>query len=188
MYFLYYSKEKTRLFIQEHRENSKKLELLESNGSLEKLVLRAEMYQKQYKCDVEHILSVKPDTRKVNRIRNKNAPRYKHSEETRQQMSDNMKGDKNPRYGQVDPSHLRLAKSQKLKLHYQFNVHARSGMKDSEETKHLKSVNNNNKGGWFWIFNPITKSEKRSYGEIPEGYRRGRLHNYVKYLNARKNK
>jgi hypothetical protein len=188
MFFLYYSKQKSLLFIQETRENTKNLELLETNGSLEKLVLRAEMYQKQYKCEVEHKLSIKPDGRKVNRIRNKNNPRYKHSEETKQRISDNLKGDKNPRFGVVDPSHIRLAKSEKLKLHYQFNVHARTGVKDSDETKLLKSVNNNNKGGWFWVFNPFTKEEKRCYGDIPEGFRRGRLHNYVKYLNANRNK
>lgn len=183
MYFLYYDSSEKSLILTETIQNARSLELLESNGVLEKLIVRADMYKKQYRCELDNQVDVKPDTRTVNKIKNINKPREKKSAETRRKMSEAKQGELNNRYGIPNSEEAKASKSAKLKYHYQYHVHGKEGYKDSKETRRMKSVNNNNKGGWFWICNHFTKEERRCTGEIPTGWRRGRLRNYIHYVH-----
>lgn len=183
MYFLYYNSIEKILILTETVENSRDLELLESNAVIEKLLLRSEMYKKQYNCDVQNRSEAKPNHWVTKRIERRSPIRR--SEETRKKMSEATKGAGNSQWGKPRPDHVKRIVSKKLKEHYKYHKHHREGTKDTEETRHLKSINNNNKGGWFWICNAFTKEEKRCYGEIPPGWRRGRLHNYIDYVKNR---
>lgn len=185
MYYLYYNSSEKVLILTESMQNDRYLELLESNAVLEKLLLRADMYKKQYRCELDNQAEAKPNHWVTKRIE-RSAP-IRRSAETRRKMSEATKGEGNSQYGKPRPDHVKEILSKKLKEHYKYHKHHREGTKDSEETKRLKSVNNNNKGGWFWICNAFTKEEKRCYGEIPPGWRRGRLHNYIEYVKNRKN-
>jgi hypothetical protein len=182
MYFLYYENTEKHLILTESMQNARSLELLESNPVLEKLIVRIEMYKKQYRCEVVNEVETKPDTRTVNKIKNINKPRERRSAETRQRMSEARSGEGNSQWGVPNTPEMKAAKSAKLKEHYKYHVHGKEGYRDSEETRRMKSINNNNKGGWFWICNAFTKEERRCYGEVPTGWRRGRLHNYIKYI------
>ena len=186
MFYLYYNSNENQLILDESMQNSRNLELLESNSVLEKLLIRAEMYKKQYKCELYNRSEAKPNHWVTKRIERKGPVRR--SEETRRKMSEATSGEGNSQYGKPRPDHVKETVSKKLKEHYKYHKHHREGVTDSEETKLLKSVNNNNKGGWIWICNAFTKEEKRCYGEIPTGWRRGRLHNYIEYVRATKNK
>lgn len=175
MYFLYYNNNEKHIKITSEFSNQRSLEMLESNASLESLVVRSSMYAKNYRCDVINECLDDVNKLRLNKIKNKNAQRRTHTEETKIKISKGVTGQRNGRYGIVDPKHIRLSKSEKLKFHYKYNVHGKLGYKDSNATKDLKSLNNCNKGNWFWIHNRMTGQEKRCYGEIPEGFRRGRL-------------
>jgi len=179
MYYLYYNNLVKNLIVTSEKRNERGLELLETNQMLESLVARSNMYVKTYKCEVVNECENETNKNVVTKILNRSYRRGPHSKETKRKISEGVSGEKNGRYGVVDPEHIRLSKSEKLKFYYQYNVHGKKGYKDSEETKRLKSVNNSNKGGWFWIHNRSTGEEKRCYGEIPEGFRKGRLYNYL---------
>ena len=179
MYYLYYNNLVKNLIVTSEKRNERGLELLETNQLLESLVARSAMYVKTYKCEVINECESEVNKRVLNNVVNKSFKRGPHSEETRQKIAAGVSGEKNGRYGVVDPKHIRLSKSEKLKFYYQFNVHGKKGYKDSQETRKQKSINNNNKGGWFWIHNRQTGEEKRCYGDIPDGFRRGRLYNYL---------
>ena len=179
MYYLYYNNPAKQVEITSETKNERGLEMLETNASLESLVARSAMYTKMYRCELVNECADEVNKRTLNKIVNKNFRRGPHSEETKQKIAEGVSGEKNGRYGAVDTKHIRLSKSEKLKFYYQYNVHGKKGYKDSEETKKLKSKNNCNKGGWFWIHNRSTGEEKRCYGEIPENFIRGRLYNYL---------
>ena len=132
-----------------------------------------------YKCELVNECAEEVNKRTLNQIVNRNFRRGPHTEETKRKISIGVSGESNGRYGAVDPAHIRLSKSEKLKFYYKYNVHGKKGYKDSDETKKKKSLNNCNKGGWFWIHNRQTGEEKRCYGEIPENFYRGRLHDYL---------
>lgn len=185
MYFLYYDNNEKKLVLSETMQNTRYLELLESNGVLEKLIIRSEMYMKQYRCELENQVESKPDIRTINKIKNKNKPRMRKSLETRMRMTESKKGENNNRYGIPNSEKAKKSKSAKLKQHYKYHVHGKDGYKDSEQTRKMKSVNNNNRGGWFWICNAFTKEERRCYGEIPTGWRKGRLRNYIENFKNR---
>jgi predicted transcriptional regulator with HTH domain len=174
MYYLYYDNTEKHLIIVSEKRNARGLELLETNHTIESIFVRTDAYKKIYKCDVVNECQV--DNRVVSRIRRKNV-KFRHTEETKKKISKSVSGKVNGRYGAVDPEHIRLSKSEKLKFYYKYNIHGKKGYVDSEETRKQKSINNNNKGGWFWIHNRTTGEEKRCYGDIPEGFRRGRLYN-----------
>ena len=180
MFFLYYDNTNKQLILTESVQNIRSLELLESNAVLEKLLLRADMYKKQYNCELDNRVDVKPNHWVTKRIERKGPLRK--SEETRRRMSEATKGEGNSQWGKPRPDSVKNTISTKLKDHYKYHKHPREGFKDTEGTKLLKSINNNNKGGWFWICNAFTKEEKRCYGEIPPGWRRGRLRNYIEYV------
>lgn len=184
MFYLYFNSKEKLLTLTETMLNERYLELLESNTVLEKLLIRSEMYKKQYKCELDNQSDTKPNHWVTKRIERKGPIRR--SAETRQKMSLATSGEKNSQYGKPRPDHVKDTVSKKLKEHYKYHKHHREGVTDTEETKLLKSINNNNKGGWFWICNAFTKEEKRCYGEIPTGWRRGRLHNYIEYVKKRK--
>ena len=183
MYFLYYNSLEKKLELTGTVKTGKGLELLESNSVLEKLLFRTEMYEKQYKCGLDNQVDEKPNHWVTKRIK-RSAP-IRRSKETRLKMSKATSGEGNSQYGKPRPEHVKDTVSKKLKEHYKYNKHHREGVSDSEETRIKKSINNNNKGGWFWICNAFTKEEKRCYGEIPIGWRRGRLHNYIEYVRNR---
>ena len=183
MHFLYYNSSENLLILEESMQNSRNLELLESNSVLEKLLIRAEMYKKQYKCELDNRSEVRPNHWVTKRIE-RSGP-IRRSEETRRKMSEAASGQGNSQYGKPRPDHVKETVSKKLKERYKYHKHHREGVVDSEETRIKKSLNNNNKGGWFWICNAFTKEEKRCYGEIPTGWRRGRLHNYISYIKAK---
>ena len=183
MHFLYYNSSENLLILEESMQNSRNLELLESNSVLEKLLIRAEMYKKQYKCELDNRSEVRPNHWVTKRIE-RSGP-IRRSEETRRKMSEAASGQGNSQYGKPRPDHVKETVSKKLKERYKYHKHHREGVVDSEETRIKKSLNNNNKGGWFWICNAFTKEEKRCYGEIPAGWRRGRLHNYISYIKAK---
>ena len=185
MYFLYYNSSEKTLILTEKIEKARGLELLESNTVLEKLIVRCDMYKKQYRCELDNQVEVKPDTRTVNKIKNINKPRERKSLETRMKMSESKIGSNNNMWGIPNTERAKASKSAKLKQHYKYHVHGKEGYRDSEKTRRMKSINNNNKGGWFWICNAFTKEEKRCYGEIPPGWRRGRLRNYIEYIRNR---
>ena len=178
MYYLYYNSAENNVYLTSDKHSGRGIELLEANQLLESLVVRSSMYTKMYRCELVNHCSSDVDKRTVTRIRNKNVKRARHSEETKKKISDSVSGERNGRHGVVDPDHIRLSKSEKLKFYYQYNVHGKKGYKDSKETRELKSKNNCNKGGWFWIHNRTTGEERRCTGEIPQGFRKGRFHNY----------
>lgn len=186
MYFLYYDNNEKQLILSDAMQNTRSLELLETNGVLEKLIIRSDMYKKQYRCELNNQVDIKPDTRTINKIKNRNKPRQRMSLETRRRMSESKIGANNNMWGIPNTPRAKASKSAKLKQHYKYHVHGKEGYKDSEQTRRMKSVNNNNKGGWFWICNAFTKEEKRCYGEIPQGWRRGRLHNYITNITSAK--
>lgn len=187
MYFLYYDNNQKKLVLSETIQNARNLELLESNSVFEKLILRSEMYKKQYHCEVDIQVEAKPSIRAINKIKNKNNPQIRKSIETRKRMSKSKMGANNNRYGIPNSEEAKKSKSIKLKQHYKHHMHGKEGYKDSEQTRKMKSINNNNKGGWFWICNAFTKEERRCYGEIPVGWRKGRLRNYIEnFINHNK--
>ena len=176
MYYLYYNNIAKQVEITSENRTARGLEMLETNASLESLVPRSAMYTKMYRCELVNECGDEVNKRTLNQIVNRNFRRGPHSEETREKISKSVSGVNNGRYGAVDPDHIRYSKSEKLKFYYKYNVHGKKGYKDSQETRKKKSVNNCNKGGWFWIHNRSTGEERRCYGEIPENFRRGRLH------------
>ena len=187
MFFLYYNQRQKQLIITDLKANERDLELLETNQSVESLVVRSAMYVKTYQCEVINRVEQHVNKRVVNKIKNKNAPRYKHTEESKKKISERVSGENNGRYGVVDPEHIKMSKSEKLKFYYQYNVHGKSGYKDSDETKKQKSLNNCNKGGWVWICNRSLGEEKRCKGDIPHGWVRGRIQDHsagLKRYNA----
>lgn len=179
MYYLYYNNPEKQVEITSETRNGRGLEMLETNASLESLVARSAMYTKMYKCELVNECAEEVNKRTLNQIVNRNFRRGPHTEETKRKISKGVSGRNNGRYGAIDPAHIRLSKSEKLKFYYKYNVHGKKGYKDSDETKKKKSLNNCNKGGWFWIHNRSTREEKRCYGEIPEDFHRGRLHDYL---------
>ena len=178
MFYLYYNNFDKIIEITPEKRAGRGLDLLETNQLLESLIVRSDMYAKTYKCEVVNSCEDKVNKMMINKITNKNVKRKPVSEETRRKISAAVTGKRNGRYGVKDPEHIRRSKSIKLKQHYKYNVHGKKGYVDSEETRRLKSINNNNKGGWFWIHNHQIQEERRCYGEIPEGFRKGRLYNY----------
>lgn len=182
MYFLYYEHHQKHLILTESMQNDRSLELLESNPVLEKLIVRSDMYKRQYQCELENKVDTKPDKRTIRKIQNIPGPRERKSEETRRRMSEARSGEGNSQWGVPNTPEMKAAKSAKLKEYYKYHVHGKEGYRDSKETRQMKSVNNNNKGGWFWICNHFTKEERRCYGEVPVGWRRGRLRNYAQYI------
>lgn len=178
MYYLYHNSIDKHIEIADEKPVGRGLEILETNQSLESLVVRSEMYKKTYKCELINKCVDKVNKMAINQIKNKNVKR-RLSDETKRKISEGVTGERNGRYGAVDPEHIRKSKSEKLKFYYKYNVHGKKDYKDSEETRRKKSENNCNKGGWFWICNRATDEERRCFGEIPEGFRRGRLHNYL---------
>jgi hypothetical protein len=155
MFYLYYDNTEKQLILDESVQNARSLELLESNAVLEKLLLRADMYKKQYRCELYNRAEAKPNHWVTKRIERK-AP-IRRSAETRRKMSEATKGAGNSQYGKPKSEKFKKEQSAKLKEHYKYHKHHREGVKDTEETKLLKSINNNNKGGWFWICNAFTK-------------------------------
>lgn len=184
MYFLYYNSSDNQLILEKSVQNLRNFQLLESNAVVEKLLIRAEMYKKQYKCELDNRSKVKPNHWITKRIERKGPIRR--SDETRRKMSEATSGEGNSQYGKPRPDEVKKILSKKLKEHYKYHKHHREGVFDSEETKLKKSINNNNKGGWIWICNPFTKEEKRCYEEVPVGWRKGRLHNYIEYVKLKK--
>ena len=178
MYYLFHNSIDRQVEIADIKPVGRGLELLETNQSVEALVVRSEMYKKTYRCELVNHCVDDVNKRTINTIRNKNIKR-RLSDETKQKISKGVTGERNGRYGAVDPEHIRLSKSEKLKFYYKYNVHGKKNYKDSDETRRKKSENNCNKGGWFWICNRSTGEEKRCFGEIPEGFRKGRLRNYL---------
>ena len=179
MYYLYYNNPEKQVEITSETRNGRGLEMLETNASLESLVARSTMYTKMYKCELVNECAEEVNKRTLNQIVNRNFRRGPRTKETKRKISIGVSGKSNGRFGAVDPAHIRLSKSVKLKFYYKYNVHGKKGYKDSDETKKKKSLNNCNKGGWFWIHNRQTGEEKRCYGEIPENFYRGRLHDYL---------
>jgi len=186
MYFLYYDHSEKLLILTETIQNTRSLELLETNAVLEKLIVRSEMYKRQYRCELINNVDVKPNKRTIRKIQNIPGPRERKSDETRRRMSEARKGEGNSQWGVPNPPEIKARKSAKLKEHYKYHVHGKEGYRDSEETRRMKSVNNNNKGGWFWICNHFTKEERRCTGDVPTGWRRGRLRNYAQYIKHHK--
>lgn len=176
MIYLYYDNLNKQLILSEDRINEKSLELLESNNSYESLLVKVVRYENIYKCKTLNKVDIKPNYKKVSLIRNR-GHRYKHSAERKQKISEAMRGERNGRYGVVDSEDVKQSKSTKLKEHYKYHVHGKSGYVDSDETRRLKSINNPNKGGWKWVHNSFTGTEKRIPREddIPVGFRKGRL-------------
>jgi hypothetical protein len=187
MFFLYYNQREKQLILTDIKSNERGLELLETNQSVESLVVRSAMYIKTYRCELDNRVEQQVNKRVVNKIKNKNAEKFRHTEESKQKISEGVSGENNGRYGVVDPNHIKMSKSEKLKFYYKYNVHGKKGYKDSEKTRKQKSLNNCNKGGWIWICNRSTGEERRCKGDIPEGWTRGRLHNHgpsLKRYNA----
>ena len=185
MFYLYYDRLEKRLLLVNEVLNDRHLEMLESNGVLEKLIVRSDMYIRQYKCSLDNKVETVPDKKTIRRIRNLPKPRQRKSALTRRRMSEAKMGEKNGMWGKPNTPEMKESKSKKLKKHYSIHKHGKEGYKDSHETRIMKSINNCNKGGWFWICNHFTKEERRCFGEIPVGWRRGRLRNYIHY--TRKN-
>jgi len=177
MFYLYYNNISKNLVLTQEKHSERGFELLEANHTLESLVARSETYIRTYKCEIINECEEHVDKRYVVKIKKKNRKKRKLTEEVRRKISKGVSGDKNGRYGVLDSQTVRRAKSEKLKFYYKYHVHGKKNYKDSEETRKQKSINNNNRGGWFWIHNRTTGEEKRCYGEIPEGFRRVRLFN-----------
>lgn len=179
MFYLYYNNLEKKLFLVDEKYVGKGIELLETNASLEALVLRSHMYEKQYGCKAEQKVEQKVSHFKLHQYKNRKGPKKRVSEKTRERLSRILSGEFNGRWKAIDPPHIRESKSRKLKEYYKFNIHGKSGYKDSDETRRKKSLNNCNKGGWVWICNYFTKEEKRWYEDtIPPGWRRGRLYGF----------
>lgn len=176
MFYLYYNNISKNLVLTQEKHSGRGFELLETNHTLESLVARSEMYIRTYKCEIINECEEQVNKRYVTKIKKKNRKKQRFSEETRQKISEGVSGEKNGRYGVLDSQTIRRAKSEKLKFYYKYHVHGKKNYKDSDETRKLKSINNCNKGGWFWIHNRQTGEEKRCFGEIPEGFRKGRFH------------
>ena len=83
MFFLYYNQRQKQLIITDLKANERDLELLETNQSVESLVVRSAMYVKTYQCEVINRVEQHVNKRVVNKIKNKNAPRYKHTKNLR---------------------------------------------------------------------------------------------------------
>ena len=186
MYFLYYDRAEKYLILQKTIQNTRSLELLETSPILEKLIVRSDMYKRQYRCELNNLVDKVPSNRIINKIKNVNMPRRRISLETRRKMSESKIGRNNNRYGIPNSEKVKASKSAKLIYHYQYHIHGKTGYKDSDQTRREKSVNNNNKGGWFWICNHFTKEEKRNTGDTPVGWRKGRLRNYSVYIRNHK--
>ena len=125
MHFLYYNSSENLLIPEESMQNSRNLELLESNSVLEKLLIRAEMYKKQYKCELDNRSEVRPNHWVTKRIE-RSGP-IRRSEETRRKMSEAASGQGNSQYGKPRPDHVKETVSKKLKERYKYHKHHRKG-------------------------------------------------------------
>jgi hypothetical protein len=179
MYYLYYNRLQKQVEITSLHKTGKGIEILDTNGSLESLVSRSVMYTKMYRCELVNECAKLVDTRKLNQIVKRNFRRGPHSKEVRKKIALGVSGDKNGRYRVEDPKHVRESKSKKLKFYYKYHVHGKANYKDSEQTRKMKSINNCNKGGWFWIHNRQSGEERRCFDNVPEGFQKGRLYNYL---------
>jgi len=187
MIFLYYDRSKRTLVLHPEKVNDKTLELLESNNTLESLMVRIDQYKRIYKCDVVNYVDQKVDGSLIYRIKNKGV-RKKLSPETIEKIRAKSYGENNGRYGVSDPPHIRESKSRKLKEYYSIHVHGKKGYKDSDETRRMKSVNNINKGNWYWAYDPLTNVHKRIPNDqpMPDGYKKGRNPAYTSIFAAKK--
>ncbi len=179
MYYLYYNKPEKRVEITASNKTGRGIEVLDTNGSLEALVARSAMYCRIYRCELVNECAAAVDKRVLNTIMKRKFKRGPRPQQVKQKISEGVSGEKNGRYGAVDSKHVRMSKSEKLKFYYKYHVHGKSNYKDSEQTRKMKSINNCNKGGWFWIHNRQSGEERRCFEHIPEGFEKGRLYNYL---------
>lgn len=179
MYYLYYNKLDNQVQITSYSKTGRGIEVLDTSGSLEALVARCPMYSRIYRCDIVNECAAAVDKKVLNAIIKRKFRRVARSEHVRKKISEGVSGEKNGRYGAVDSKHVRMSKSEKLRFYYKYHVHGKLDYKDSEQTKKMKSINNCNKGGWFWIHNRQSGEEKRCFDHIPEGFHKGRLFNYL---------
>jgi hypothetical protein len=179
MYYLYYNKQEKQVEITSFSKTGRGIEILDTNGSLESLIARSTMYMRIYRCELVNYCADEVNKRKLTGIIKRKFRRGPPSEYVRKKISEAVSGERNGRYGVVDSKHVRRSKSEKLKFYYKYHVHGKSNYKDSEQTRKLKSINNCNKGGWFWIHNRQSGEERRCFHDVPEGFERGRLYNYL---------
>ena len=93
MYFLYYNSKEVKLELTDTIKNSRGLELLETNSVLEKILIRTEMYEKQYRCVIDNQVDEKPNHWVTKRI--KRSGPIRRSEETKLKMSKATSGEGN---------------------------------------------------------------------------------------------
>lgn len=187
MIFLYYDRSIRTLVLHPEKVNNKTLELLESNNTLESLLVRVDQYKKIYKCEVINYVEQKADGHLINKIKKKGVSR-KLSQETIEKIRAKSYGENNGRFGASDPPHIRESKSKKLKEYYKVHVHGKKGYKDSDETRRMKSINNINKGNWYWAYDPVTLIHKRVPNDqpLPQGFKKGRNPAYTSVISSRK--